>query len=228
VSPRACPECGDPASLSKKRCQYFCTECEFAFGGEAEVSVPAYPAAATRALKLFLTSTVAASRCGRCGFDAIAPGIDLSQLQVEEKMKGFRYTSNLQIVVMFALMLFGVSALKDARASTECGDLVSQAEMTICASNELYLETAKINSIYNDLRLKLGSKDKNKLKEIQLAWIRFRDLSCQFESLASEGGSVNSMIMSLCLIRYTRQRMIELEILNNCKEGDLGCPFSRK
>jgi hypothetical protein len=52
----ACPQCGDPATFSKKRGQYFCTECELTFGGEAEAADgPAPQPAAAKTLKLFLS-----------------------------------------------------------------------------------------------------------------------------------------------------------------------------
>jgi tetratricopeptide (TPR) repeat protein len=56
MMPLACPQCGDPAGFSKKRGQYFCTECELAFGGEAEAATrPAPQTDSVNTLKLFLS-----------------------------------------------------------------------------------------------------------------------------------------------------------------------------
>ena len=58
---------------------------------------------------------------------------------------------------------------------------------------------------------------------MQLAWIKFKDLACQFETSGTEGGSVHAMVLAECLIEKTRHRNKELEALANCQEGDLSC-----
>ena len=120
----------------------------------------------------------------------------------------------------FFLSLLFVSG---AALSLECEDPMTQLDMNLCASAELDRETKKINKTYNNLRAKLNSEQKQQIKEVQLAWIKFKDLACKFEASAVEGGSVYSMVLSECLTAKTRQRHKELERINSCQEGDLSC-----
>ncbi len=49
-----------------------------------------------------------------------------------------------------------------------------------------------------------------KLIAAQLAWIKFRDASCEFETSAYEGGSIAPAIYSACLEETTKQRTQQL------------------
>lgn len=106
----------------------------------------------------------------------------------------------------------------------DCQNPQTQTDMNQCASTDLNRETKKINKTYNDFRAKLNPAQKQQFKEVQLAWIKFKDLACQFEASGVEGGSAHSMVLSGCLTEKTRQRNKELEALGNCQEGDLSCP----
>jgi uncharacterized protein YecT (DUF1311 family) len=64
------------------------------------------------------------------------------------------------------------------------------------------------------------------LKTAQNAWIKFRDTDCKFQSSASEGGSMYSMVFSGCLADKTLSRTKELNSLLHCKEGDTSCPLA--
>ena len=106
----------------------------------------------------------------------------------------------------------------------DCQNAQTQAEMNQCASTELNRATKQINQTYYDLRAKLNSTQKQQLKEVQLAWIKFKNLACEFEASGVEGGSAHSMTLAACLTEKSRQRNQELETLVNCQEGDLSCP----
>ena len=94
----------------------------------------------------------------------------------------------------------------------------------MCAASDLERETQKINKTYNALRAKLSPKQQKDLKEVQLAWIKFKDMACKFEASGVEGGSAYSMVLSACLSAKTTQRNKDLDFLLNCPEGDLSCP----
>jgi len=106
----------------------------------------------------------------------------------------------------------------------DCQNQHSQADMSQCAGADLDRETKRINEIYNKYRAKLNISQKEQFKQVQLAWIKFKDLACQYEASGVEGGSAYSMVVAGCLIQKTQQRNKELELLNNCIEGDLNCP----
>ena len=124
------------------------------------------------------------------------------------------------LVCSFLSTLFGSSSA----LALDCQNPQTQTDMNQCASSDLDRETKKINKTYNDFKAKLNPTQKQQLKEVQLAWIKFKDLACQFEAFGVEGGSAHSMVLAGCLTEMTHQRNKELEALGNCQEGDLSCP----
>jgi uncharacterized protein YecT (DUF1311 family) len=106
----------------------------------------------------------------------------------------------------------------------DCQNANTQADMNQCASSDLARETQLINRTYNDFRAKLSPAQQRQLKKVQLAWIKYKDLSCEFETSGVEGGSAHAMVLAGCLAEKTRLRNKELEALNSCQEGDLSCP----
>ena len=125
--------------------------------------------------------------------------------------------------VVGVLAVAGAMLSAGAGAAVDCRNAMTQADMNQCAALDLERENARINASYNAYRRTLAPEAQAQLKEVQLAWIRFRDLACRFESGSSAGGSVNSMAMGRCLQAKTRQRALEIEVLGKCEEGDVTC-----
>jgi uncharacterized protein YecT (DUF1311 family) len=98
------------------------------------------------------------------------------------------------------------------------------SDVTQCASEDFHKIDTQLNKAYNRYRARLSESQKKQLKEAQLAWIRFRDLSCDFESSGVEGGSAYPMIRDHCLVTKTGIRLREIQALEKCEEGDLSCP----
>jgi uncharacterized protein YecT (DUF1311 family) len=121
---------------------------------------------------------------------------------------------------LLLLLLF----ISTSASAWNCGDLNTQSEMNQCAFTEYQKEDKELNKIYNSYRTRLDDDQKRQLKSVQLAWVKFRDLVCEFESSGVKGGSVYPLILQSCLARVTSDRIKELSILANCKEGDLSCP----
>ncbi|EIJ47076.1 hypothetical protein GWL_13170 [Herbaspirillum sp. GW103] len=117
-----------------------------------------------------------------------------------------------------ALLLCAGSAF-----AADCTQAATQAEMNACASETLTHNDADLNATYMAYRDKLNKAQQNKLREVQLAWLKYRDLSCRFESSASAGGSAAALALQTCLAEKTRHRTDELKALAGCKEGDLNC-----
>ena len=125
---------------------------------------------------------------------------------------------------MLLLGLFlSTTTVTNSALALDCRNPQSQTAMNQCASVELEYETKKINKTYNNYRANLDPTHRQQLKEVQLAWIKFKDLACEFDASGSEGGSVHSMVLANCLTEKTRQRNKELETLANCQEGDVSC-----
>ena len=126
---------------------------------------------------------------------------------------------SLIIGVLLNSLIVSSSAL-----ALDCQSPQTQTDMNQCASIDLDRETKSLNKTYEDYRTKLTFSQKKKLKEVQLAWIKFKDLACKFEASGVKGGSAYPMVLAICLAEKTRQRNKELEDLGVCQEGDLSCP----
>ena len=109
-------------------------------------------------------------------------------------------------------------------SALDCKQPKTQTDMNMCAAAELERETSAINKTYGALRAKLNPQQQQQLKEVQLAWIKFKDSACNFEASGVDGGSLQSMVLSNCLTTKTKVRNKELEQLNDCQEGDVSCP----
>jgi uncharacterized protein YecT (DUF1311 family) len=108
--------------------------------------------------------------------------------------------------------------------AANCTDLQSESEMTTCVGQEYASQDKKLNAAYSQYRSRLSESQKNQLKDAQSAWIKYRDLSCDFEGSGVKGGSAYPMIYSVCRTEKTTARLREINKLLNCQEGDLSCP----
>ena len=122
-------------------------------------------------------------------------------------------------VSLFIMLFVPVTAFSD-----NCGDKRTQFEMNQCASAEYQQANTELNRLYNTYRSRLDKDQKRRIRDVQLAWVKFRDLACNFESSGVKGGSVYPFIMSSCLTTMTRERLDALSELADCEEGDLSCP----
>jgi uncharacterized protein YecT (DUF1311 family) len=112
----------------------------------------------------------------------------------------------------FFLLVFSslITISSQSNASDNCNNLKTQLEMNACAANEYQRDDAKLNEYYKELAEKLGPSEKERLKAAQRAWIKFRDLQCEFEASRYEGGSIQPLVRSSCLAQVTKQRNEDL------------------
>lgn len=99
----------------------------------------------------------------------------------------------------------------------------SQLELNQRAGDDLRKSDERLNAVYNKLRARISDAGKKSLQTAQQSWLRFRDQECEFETMGTVGGSIHSMVVALCLTRLTDQRIKDLEVQLNCKEGDVSC-----
>jgi uncharacterized protein YecT (DUF1311 family) len=105
---------------------------------------------------------------------------------------------------------FGARAQKQ-RQIQPCEGSGSQAEASACAYEKYKAADAELNRVYGQLAGVLDAEDKAALKESELAWIKYRDTTCVFESSQYKGGTMRPMIESVCLERVTKARTAELK-----------------
>ena len=102
----------------------------------------------------------------------------------------------------------------------------TQADMNQCADARFKASDAQLNGTYKKVMACLGptGDGATSLVDAQRAWLRYRDAECKFQGSASDGGSVQPMVIGSCLASITDRRTKELKDYLTCQEGDLSCP----
>jgi uncharacterized protein YecT (DUF1311 family) len=108
---------------------------------------------------------------------------------------------------------------------SDCGQLTVQSEINACASANLQAADTALNKIYQQVMAQqsdIASKDQ--LKDVERAWIAYRDKECALEVGPREtGGSIWPMEMSNCLEEKTAARIRELTEIRGCTAGVSAC-----
>ncbi|HZS48610.1 MAG TPA: lysozyme inhibitor LprI family protein [Blastocatellia bacterium] len=124
---------------------------------------------------------------------------------------------NLKRAVLFAaifLMLMSIGAFTQTKKKADpCDSATNQVEMNNCAEREFKAADAQLNKVYNQVMTKLEGEHKTKLKEAELAWIKYRDTNCDCETFLNLGGTIYPLVYNGCLTRMTNNRIKELKDL---------------
>jgi len=107
-----------------------------------------------------------------------------------------------------AAALLLVHALTQADS---CESPQTQAEMNVCAAQELGRADARLNVVYQKLMKTLDAGRRVKLRAAQRAWLAYRDAQCDFEASASEGGTMQPLELSSCKSDVTKERIAQLQ-----------------
>lgn len=109
-------------------------------------------------------------------------------------------------------------------SAKDCDNPQTQLDMNDCAVMEYQRVDSELNAVYAEYRKRLSPSQAQQLKAAEVAWIKFRDASCIFETSEVEGGSIHPLVYHDCLTTKTRERIAALKALASCKEGDPSCP----
>jgi uncharacterized protein YecT (DUF1311 family) len=108
------------------------------------------------------------------------------------------------------LMLFNADSTL-AQSRITCANSQSNVEYKECQHRSYAAADKKLNKVYKRVISRLSGVEKQKLISAQLAWIKFRNNNCDFETYGSMKGSGYSGFVSECLERMTNSRIQELE-----------------
>lgn len=122
--------------------------------------------------------------------------------------------------LLLAALLVAAPALAD-----ECDNAGTQTELNSCTAKQYQAADKKLNIAWQSALERAGPQQQPLLKKAQQTWIALRDADCALLSSASEGGSVQSMLVNQCLTEKTAEREAFLVSLMQCEEGDLSCPL---
>lgn len=82
--------------------------------------------------------------------------------------------------------------------------------MVSCAAREQQWWDGQLNILYGTLRANLSSDGSDALRDIQRAWIKYKDAKCAFPYKFFEGGTMAQPIAADCVMRMTAERAIEI------------------
>lgn len=130
-----------------------------------------------------------------------------------------------------AIAVLAVAAGVLAHAATEpaegsaqaCVNAGTQADMNRCAFEDFEAAGSGYAQRYKELSQPMPKAQRDRLRRMQSAWLKFRTESCRYESGPSTGGSVQEFIYWRCAARMTRERTVVLQALAACREGDITC-----
>ncbi|WP_161786859.1 lysozyme inhibitor LprI family protein [Cupriavidus sp. SK-4] len=125
-----------------------------------------------------------------------------------QEIQPFLHTKPMKAIL--SALTLALLAPVAAQAANECDKYRTSYDKTYCFA-KLFLESDKeLNGSYNELRGMVGDSVKQKLKDTQLEWIKYRDASCE------QGGAIDVD----CNYRVNRDRAEYLrDRVRECKAG---------
>jgi uncharacterized protein YecT (DUF1311 family) len=96
-------------------------------------------------------------------------------------------------------------------AADPCEKAVTDAQLIECESKAFSAADAKLNVTYNKLAKLLDAEGKKKLKEVQRAWIAYRDANAVFVGDLNRGDTAERLNSVATMARMTEDRTKELQ-----------------
>ena len=121
-----------------------------------------------------------------------------------------------------AMLLAAGPAEANDRINCKSGDL-NQMQLDQCAGQDFAAADTKLNALYNMMMSKYDAAKGALLKTSERAWIAYRDAECDFATNGTTGGTINSMMDTMCRTTMTDARIKELNAQLHCAEGNLDC-----
>lgn len=135
-------------------------------------------------------------------------------------MKKFLCAGLLGCALFACPVRYAASAQKrqPAKTADPCPNARTDSEMSACAAQKYKQADAELNRVYQELMRAAGAADQ-KLKTAQLAWLKFRDAECDYQTAGYEGDSMRPMVYNFCLADVTTARTKQLRnSLNELQE----------
>lgn len=126
------------------------------------------------------------------------------------------------LTVVAGVLAHAATESADASANT-CANAGTQADMNRCAYEDFEAAGSGYAQRYKELSLPLPSAQRDRLRRMQTAWLKFRTEACRYESGPVTGGSVQAFVYWRCAARMTRERTLAMQALAVCREGDITC-----
>ncbi len=133
-----------------------------------------------------------------------------------------------RLTLAFAIVIaLGGSALAGEAPlypTQDCGKETAQMALNQCTGANLDAANAALGKLYGKLMaLQSAPKDKEQLRDIERAWVAYKDKECTWETAGDEGGSIHAMEYNECEIEKTDVRLRKLEKIAGCTGSVAAC-----
>ncbi|MBB3259371.1 uncharacterized protein YecT (DUF1311 family) [Paraburkholderia bannensis] len=116
-----------------------------------------------------------------------------------------------------------VSASSCFAAQPDCQNRDTRQAMDECIGRAMKASDQALNETYRALLAKISKSGADQLRKTQRAWLGWRDAQCEFNTMATNGGTIHSSMYALCIDELTQEQTRRLDAQLHCKEGDLSC-----
>lgn len=117
-------------------------------------------------------------------------------------------------------LLCTVASPLAAEEKLDCENVMAQQDMTICAGRDYDAADAELNAVWKEARAAAKAEDAEYQEDLkgaekallaeQRGWIAYRDGHCELAGFEARGGSMEPMLVAMCLAETTRLRTQEL------------------
>jgi uncharacterized protein YecT (DUF1311 family) len=116
----------------------------------------------------------------------------------------------LVFILLFVLVV--AYAFGQGKKSDPCASASTQFDLNECWGKEYKAADGTLNQVYRQLVSKLNDEEKAQLKEVESAWLKYRDGNCEFVADEYKGGTMRPMAYAICLTDMTKNRTAELRV----------------
>ena len=113
-----------------------------------------------------------------------------------------------KFIALAGLLLGAAPAFADDRCPQE-----TQTGLTICFRDLYATADGEMTQAYQQLIAELSNDpaEEENLLKAQRAWITFRDADCHFQGQSARGGTMEPMLINICLLDRTEQRRDQIK-----------------
>lgn len=112
---------------------------------------------------------------------------------------------------IYFLFIISMLSFPFASHSTCMDDAMSTSDINECTYKEYLVVDKKLNYSYQELLKIIPDNSKKKLREAQRAWLKYRDLECDFASEFLQGGTLATVVTKTCFVEMTKKRVLKLD-----------------
>ena len=110
--------------------------------------------------------------------------------------------------ISIGLSLPWISSQAHPTTAPPCNPNKTQMDLNQCAAKELKKSDKILNQLYKKIMTRNANspRAKKNMVKAQLAWIKYRDAACFYESDKYRGGSIQPLIRLSCMSTLTKER----------------------